>query len=231
MAGPARRDRGRSAAALTNQPVSAAEMAPDGSSVPAAGTQLFRAPELEKGRYTNVSDLYSAGMTLLEVFGGPLPYENLDPADIEARVRSGARSVADRWYKSLPPTVPTPVARLTGRLCDIDPKRRPQTAAEALAVLSKVAVIDWTSGGSPGELIGTWPPSGLNSCIMVRQRTIHAGPSKGLLDLTTHYRLNDDADWKTASRSHVRISPTNSRQLRSYFDEAVKHAAKRWPAR
>jgi serine/threonine protein kinase len=210
---------------------SAADMAPDGSSLPAAGTQLYRAPELEKGRYTNVSDLYSAGMTLLELFGGPLPYANLDPADIETRVRSGARAVADRWFKSLPPTVPTAVARLVSHLCDSDPNQRPQTAAEALAVLSKVAVIDWHADDAPGELTGRWTPSGLNRCIMVRQRKIQAGPSKGLLDLTTHYRLSDDANWKTAPGSHARISPTNIRQLRSYFDETVKLAAKRWPAR
>lgn len=210
---------------------SAADMTPDGSSVAAAGTQLYRAPELANRRYTNVSDLYSAGMTLLELFGGPLPYEQFDPENIDARVRSGSRAVPDRWYKSLPPTVPTPVARLIARLTDSNPVRRPQTAAEALAVLSRVAVIDWSPGEDASELVGTWRPSGLKSCVMTRQRTIQAGPSKGLLDITTHYTDSDGAPWKTAARSHARISPTNVRQLRSYFDDVVKLAARRWPAR
>ncbi|MCZ0730902.1 serine/threonine protein kinase [Mycolicibacterium iranicum] len=95
---------------------SAAEMAADGSASPAAGTLLYRAPELADGRYTNLSDLYSAGMTLLEVFGGPLPYEQFDALEVDSRLQRGARAVPDRWYTTLPVTVPTAIARLIMKL-------------------------------------------------------------------------------------------------------------------
>jgi eukaryotic-like serine/threonine-protein kinase len=208
---------------------SAAEMDSHGSAAPPVGTLLYRAPELAQNRYTSAADLYGAGMTLLELFGGLLPYEKFDPVDIEKRVQQGRRAIADRWFKSLPPTVPTPVLKLVVRLTDSDPSRRARTAAEVLAVLSRIAVIDWTS--HEDEWIGIWSPRGVPRWIMVRRQLVKAGPSKGLHHMTTHYRAAEDQPWKMEPGSAARISPTDGRKQRHYFDDAAKFAAKRWPAR
>jgi serine/threonine protein kinase len=208
---------------------SAAMMDSQGSAAPPAGTRLYRAPELAQGRYTRSADLYSAGMTVLELFGGLLPYEEFDPLDIEKRVQQGRRAIADRWFKSLPPTAPTSVVKLVGRLTDPNPTRRPRTAAEVLAELSRIAVIDWTR--HEDEWIGTWSPRGLPRWISVRRQRIRSGPTKGLYHMTTHYRAAEDQPWKMEPGSAVRISPTDGRRQRQYFDDAAKLAAKRWPAR
>ncbi|CQD07281.1 serine/threonine protein kinase [Mycobacterium europaeum] len=208
---------------------SAAKMDSHDSAAPPGGTRLYRAPELAHGRYTSAADLYGAGMTLLELFGGLLPYEEFDPLDIEKRMQQGRRAIADRWFKSLPPTVPTPVVKLIGRLTDSNPDRRPRTAAEVLADLSRIAVIDWTS--HEDEWIGTWSPRDRPRWIRVRRHRGKAGPSKGLYHMTTHYRAAEDQPWKMERGSAVRISPTDGQRLRQYFDDAAKLAAKRWPVR
>lgn len=208
---------------------SAAAMDSSGSAAPPAGTLLYRAPELAQNRYTRAADLYSTGMTLLELFGGLLPYADFDFAGIDVRVKNGRRAIADRWFATLPPTVPTTVARLISRLTDPDPARRPGTASQVLTALSKIAVVDWAAGTT--ESIGTWTASGTPRWILVRREVLKAGPSKGLHHMTTHSRAHEDDPWRTVPGSAARISPTDGRKQRQYFDDAVRAAAKRWPVR
>lgn len=67
------------------------------------GSPLYLAPEARKlGLVTPRSDLYSLGVTLIEMLHGGFPYEELVDTTIDQRLDEGRRALTDRYLRPAP---------------------------------------------------------------------------------------------------------------------------------
>ncbi|GAA6199778.1 protein kinase [Aquicoccus sp. SU-CL01552] len=90
-----------------------------------AGKYAYAAPEQLSGKTDARSDVYSLGALLLANFRGAAP--KLGKSPMEVLQRKGERLDTEG--------VPEPLKTLIDRMCDPDPERRMQSAAEVLAFL------------------------------------------------------------------------------------------------
>jgi len=136
------------------------------NSIPASSNSvLYRPPEsLETNEYGFAGDIYQTGMTLYQLLGGYLPYEETawltkqelahftflqGPADrsiyldqcIHARIRKGKVVNTD----SLPPWVCDSLKRVVRKACHLTKEQRFESAAHFLAKLNEISaeVRDW----------------------------------------------------------------------------------------
>ena len=100
-----------------------------------AGTAHALAPEQILGRADARSDLFALGVLLYEMLAGSSPFRAADRIESLRRVRE----LEPEGLQSLRPGLPPGLAELTGRLLAKDPAARPQSAAEAAALLKSIA--------------------------------------------------------------------------------------------
>ncbi|MBN7560203.1 protein kinase domain-containing protein [Mycobacteroides abscessus] len=194
------------------------------------GTRLYRPPELATERYSSAGDIYSAGFTMLELFGGLLDYAKLDNKDIEKRLNKGQRAVADRYFR-LGPAAPTRLERLIASMTSRDPGRRPPSAAAALRQLGKTTYIDWQPADPAGHREGFWPPTAPHIAVAIEERAIKSGPDAGRREVTVLHRALSSTSWRRISRLSGRVDVSDMRARRAIYDATTVFCAKRWPVR
>ncbi len=97
-----------------------------------AGTPAYMAPEqLERGKVSFKSDLYSLGLILYETFTGHRPFDATNRQEIMALHRSGPPSLPSSIVEGLDPLVEQTIMRCL----EADPEQRPHSALEVSAGL------------------------------------------------------------------------------------------------
>lgn len=181
-----------------------------------AGSPLYLAPEARAADLVTVrSDLYSLGVTLVEMLYGGFPYEDLVGATIDARLDEGRRALPDRYLQP-GPWVPRPLATFLRSLSCADPAKRPESAAAALHTLRGLRLVDWKRAdgdGLEGRWVGTWPPDkrrGQRRTHEVTIARVEQGKDRGRLKATARWRdpvgkwrgyprLTRTVDWEAAA--------------------------------
>lgn len=170
-----------------------------------AGSALYLAPEARpEGLVTVRSDLYSLGVTLVEMLHGRFPYEDLDPNEIDGRLDQGKRALRDRLLV-LAPWIPKPYATFLRSLSNQDPAKRPESAAAALRTLNDLKVVDWNRSegeGLTGTWIGTWPPErerGQRRTHEITIEKIARGRNAGSLKATARWH-DPDRRWRNYAK-------------------------------
>ncbi|ART73274.1 hypothetical protein BTO20_36285 [Mycobacterium dioxanotrophicus] len=194
------------------------------------GTRLYRPPELAVQRYGVAGDIYSAGFTLLELFGGPLDYAILDNVDITNRLNRGQRAVADRHFR-LGPVIPTKLERLVLEMASRSVARRPRSAAAALRALQQIGYVDWQPADASGRREGFWPPAEPKIALAVEERTIRSGRDAGRVEISVLHRKVQSTEWRRISVLSKRVAPGDRRARRGVYDAIVAFCANRWPVR
>jgi serine/threonine protein kinase len=207
---------------------SAAYMDDGGFVAAGGGTPLYEPPEAGSGVLDARADLYSAGMVLLELLNGRLPYETLNDVAIDRRRLNGQRSVPDRFFR-LEPWVPRSVASFLRRLVALNPDDRFASAAEALRQLNRLSYVSWQrvrNDGFAGEWLGRWP----SAARLERARQIHveltsitSGRYAGAYRASAKHRLGVAA-WRNYARLTRRIGEGDIVALAVFFRE-VEDAA------
>lgn len=214
---------------------SAAELDAAGQAPGGAGTPLYRAPENVAGTIDHRADLYGTGMVLLEMFNGPLPYDQLDHDKIDDRLDQGRRPLPDRFFKPAP-WVPRPAADLLRTLCDANPNQRPASAAAALRRVGDARCVDWRrieGNGLTGRWVGQWPPNRPSPVRRMFEVSVVAinnnGPYRGKLLLRAAWRKPQSV-WRYYARLERRIDADDVRALGRFF-RAVEAEAQAAPTR
>jgi serine/threonine protein kinase len=199
-----------------------------------AGSPLYLAPEArESGIVTVLSDLYSLGVTMVELLQGRFPYEDLDQTMIDSRLDVGRRALAERYF-TLEPWVPKPLATFVRSLCNADPEKRPADAATALRALRGLRVVDWkrTDGeGLTGNWIGTWPPELRRSLRRIHEVTVAPvgrGVNIGRVRATARWR-EPNGKWRNYTRLNT-VCDADASAIAAYF-RAVEAEAQAAPTR
>jgi hypothetical protein len=125
----------------------------DAVALEVAGTLRYASPEqlVGGGRPDPRSDLYSLGVMIYEALTGTVPHEHVDPGELRRRRLAGEVD----W----PETLPAEARSLLERLLERRPKRRAQSAEEALQLVGAgasaecdAAFAHWASVPDPATL-------------------------------------------------------------------------------
>lgn len=199
-----------------------------------AGSPLYLAPEARRsGVVTVKSDIYSLGLTLVEMLSGRFPYETLDRTAIDDRLAAGKRSLPD-LYLAPAPWVPKKFATFLRSLTNVDPVKRPASAADALCKLNSLRVVDWTrsaGSGLTGTWAGSWPPDkprGERRIHEVTVELVERGKDKGKLRAMARWR-DPNGKWRNYARL-TKLLDADSSGLAGYF-HTVDAAAQAAPTR
>jgi serine/threonine-protein kinase len=115
------------------------------------GTLFAMSPEqVSGGEVGPRSDLFALGTLLYEMVTGGLPFRGESAAEILQRICTWDPPPA----RAVSPDVPEPLSAFLARLLEKDPRRRPQSAGEALAELD--AVLDGLPAA--GAFRADWSP-------------------------------------------------------------------------
>lgn len=210
-----------------------------GTSAAIRSTALYQAPEVARtGRYGPPADIYALGLTAFEMLNGLFPYGALDAAEIDRRVNSGRRALPDRMLAPavFVPCIPARLVRLVRRMIDIDPSKRPGTAAEALGDLRSLKCVDWYHAGGEGldgEWSGRWPPRRRQEEqieLKVASTILRGGASRGSRRLAADYRSATSGGWRTVGLGPVTIDAQDAAAVSAFFNAVDAAVAKRWPA-
>jgi len=122
----------------------AAPMDPDGSAEAHPNAQLYAPPEaFTTHRVDRRSDLYAAGLLLLEMVNGPLPWTFYDDRlAMATRLAQGRPAPFPRHLRP-GPFVPPAMRRLIAKTLCPNPDRRPASAGIMAARLAAVPLVDW----------------------------------------------------------------------------------------
>jgi serine/threonine protein kinase len=215
---------------------SAALLDAQGRAPAGAGTPLYLPPEAASGSLDQRADLYGAGMVLLEMFNGPLPYDHLDRIardKIDERSAQGRRSLPDKFFMPAP-WVPRKAAMQVRSLCATDLNDRPVSAAVALREIRDAQCVDWRRAdgdGVTGCWRGQWPP---NRPVAARREfevtveLIERGPYRGKLLLRAAWRKPPSYVWRRYAKLETRIDANDVGALRRFF-RAVEAEAQAAP--
>jgi TolB-like protein/Tfp pilus assembly protein PilF len=109
------------------------------SADPPAGTPLYLAPEIFRGKPASIrSDIYSAGVLLYRLLTGAYPVTGQTVGDL--RRRHEAANVADR---AALPSVPRALSRVVRRALQTDPDARYASANELASALESAGAKSW----------------------------------------------------------------------------------------
>ncbi|MET7135559.1 serine/threonine protein kinase [Cellulosimicrobium sp. MI9406] len=185
-------------------------------------TPLYQAPEAgPAGVTTALGDVYAVGVMMIEMLNGRFPYETIDEVAVDARLGAGQRALDDRSYE---PEfwVPRPLATAIRAMCNVDPEKRPRTAADALRTLQSLRVVDWarTSGdGHEGVWIGYWPPEARRESQRVTEvtvTTLASGRDAGKLEAAARWR-RPNGPWRNYAQLKDRFDAGDRPALARFF--------------
>ena len=212
----------------------------DGCTGPVRATVHYQPPETAGlGIMSAKSDVYSLGLTAIEMIDGRFLYDGRDIARVQARVDGGSRGYPASALASSAraPHVPSALRALLARCVDRDPDRRP-TAAELARTLACLRVVDWArvdGDGLDGTWEGTWPlrsrPDRATSLRVVS--TVRArGASAGRRDLAAFYRRPRSTGWRTVGSdiSPVLADAHDDAAVSAFFRTVEDRVAHRFPA-
>lgn len=186
------------------------------------------------------SDVYSLGLTAIELLDGAFLYDGLDIAHVQQRVDTGRRGYSNDKLASRrrSPHIPGALRTLLARCIDADPERRP-TASELERALHKLICIDWkqtTGSGLDGEWTGTWPPRARADKAVALQVTSNVaakGKNAGCRVLTADYRRTATSGWRTVGSSTSPLvvdDPQDAAAVSAFFTTVADIVVKRFPA-
>ncbi|MBU2074103.1 MAG: serine/threonine protein kinase [Actinobacteria bacterium] len=207
----------------------------DGASPAGAGTLAYLPPESAAGELYPCSDVYSAGMVLIEMLNGRYDWESVDEAKMEVNVDCSKRALPQKFYK-LAPWVPPAVATVARAMTDPDPDRRPGSAAEARRRLDDARYVDWRRiDGSNllGVWEGTWPPGARVRQlrrVRITAAQVEKGRYAGQVKLQASWRGPGPGAWRGYARLDRRVARGDSAALARFF-RAVEEAAQAAPVR
>lgn len=198
------------------------------------GTPLYLAPEAKStGHVTLRSDLYSIGVTTIEMLAGRFPYEQIQFSEVDARLAAGKRAMTDRWY-TFPPHVPPNVRKFVSSLVRVEPARRPDTARSALRKLNGLQYVDWrhVSGTELlGEWVGTWPPTKIPARrrrYRVQAIEVARGRHAGRVQVTAEWQ-KPGSPWRSIRRLTSYTDVGDAKALTEFFRQ-VESLAQASPA-
>lgn len=200
---------------------SAAYMDDQGNVSAGGGTPLYEPPEASSGLLDVRADLYSAGMVLLELLNGRLPYEALSDEMINRRLSNGQRSVPDRFFRPAP-WVPRSVASFTRKLVASNPDDRFASAAQALRQLNRLSYVSWQrvrDDGFAGEWLGRWPSMARverTRHVQVELTKITSGRYVGSYRASAKHRVGA-GPWRNYASLARRISEGDVAGLAAFF--------------
>jgi len=209
---------------------SAALIDADGGASAVLGTNLYRPPEARPtGRVGVDADLYGIGMVLWEMVNGRLPWETLELADVEARLRRGLRSVPDRMLE-FEPHVSERLRRVIRKAIHRNPASRFHTAEEFIRALRRVVSVDWRhveGRGADGVWRGTWPPhrrEDQRTEYLVTARVLGSGHQRGRVRLEADFR-RPDGGWRQTA-ADATVAPGDAAGTAGFFatvDASARH--------
>lgn len=119
----------------------------DGAVVALKNPTLYSSPEFTStGTLTRASDLYSVGLILRELLGGPFPYADYTTTFVMERMSAG-RSPLRAADLALPMWASKSMKRVYAKAIRRDPSDRFQTAHEMDQALASVVAVDWVPVG------------------------------------------------------------------------------------
>jgi len=193
-----------------------------------AGSPLYRSPEANpSGKIGVRADLYSLGVTMVEMLNGPFDYDAIDRDEVDRRLDAGRRGLPDRLYQPAP-WVPATLATFVRSLCQRDPLLRPRNAAEAIRSLRGLRFVDWRladGDGLAGRWVGHWPPDARKErqrIYEVSTEWITRGPNRGKLNAQARWR-KPNGRWRGYASLSGPVDPT-AEALRSFFKEVDRAA-------
>ncbi|MCG5437486.1 serine/threonine-protein kinase [Micromonospora foliorum] len=195
------------------------------------GTLLYRPPEYASGVLDARSDVYSLGVTLLEMLRGPFPYDRMDPLQMEEALGRNRRAFPD-GLAEFPPHVNPQVRRAVRSMAAQAPSSRPASAIDALRRLQECKTIDWRlcgpRDGGPREWEGSGLPGrdGRARCYRVEAVPLGAGRHRGRMRVNVFYRNRDGAAWRRLEPEAV-VDPDDRDALDRAFSTAHSDAFQR----
>lgn len=219
----------------------AAVMSATGHTASVRASMPYQPPETAGlGWMAAASDVYSLGLTAIEMLEGRFLYDELDAAVVQTRVDSGRRAYTGTVLASAarPPHVPAALRTILGKCVAVDPTERP-SAAQLARDLAKLVVVDWrhTEGtGVGGRWLGTWPPRARADRAVeleVTSRVLTAGRAVGKRRLQASYRRRTSAGWRTIGSDVSPLDiddPQDSAAVSKFFKTVSDKVAQRFPA-
>lgn len=200
----------------------AAAMDASGRAPAYPSAQLYSPPEaFSTHEVDRSSDLYAAGLVLLELANGRLPWEEYgDRLAMARRLSAGRPAVLPRHLR-VGPHVPPRMRAIITKATAASPGRRYATAAEMAAALSACPLVDWAPDREEG---GARVWEGRSAVRPDRRYRVEA------------HRLRRGG-WRLAGLQHVRawrravrdqdVDALDSTAAREFFDQIVVIAVSR----
>jgi serine/threonine protein kinase len=219
----------------------AAVMSANGRTASVRASMPYQPPEAAgMGWMAAASDVYSLGLTAIEMLEGRFLYDGLAAPVVQRRVDSGRRAYTGSVLASAarPPHVPAALRALLGKCVAVEPTERP-TAAQLARDLDELVVVDWQhaeGAGVDGRWLGTWPARARTDRAVgleVTSRVLTAGRASGKRRLQASYRKSMSAGWRTIGSDVSPLDvddPQDSAVVSRFFKTVSDKVAQRFPA-
>jgi serine/threonine protein kinase len=218
----------------------AAVMSETGHTAAVRASMPYQPPETAGlGWMAPASDVYSLGLTAIEMLEGRFLYDGLDAAVVQTRVDSGRRAYTGSVLAAAarPAHIPAALRTLLGKCVAVKPTERP-TAAQLARDLDALIVVDWRhveGSGNDGRWLGTWPARARADravALDVTSRVLTAGRASGRRRLEANYRRSASKGWRTVGGdvSPLDVDPQDSAAVSRFFKTVSDIVAQRFPA-
>ncbi len=217
---------------------SAARMDEDGYVLGIEGSPLYMAPEggPVDSRLAVTGDIYSTGLTMMEMLCGPFDYASLDPAKIDRRLSRGQRALPESGF-IFAPHIPPSVQAVVRKAIRADPSRRYQSASEFITAIRRIRCVDWThidGEGLDGRWEGSWPPNvapGRRRRYLVLSKELEGGRQRGMRRLEALQAPSANASFRRFGVPDSTVSAEDRGAVERFFAAVEAKAAQRAPAR
>lgn len=150
----------------------AIRMDEDGTAEPHTSPQFWTPPGSMLGdRYGVSSELYSLGLSLLEMLTGPFPYDSYTREDLASRLSDGKHALLPR-HLAFAPQTPETLRRVVRKATRLETERRYQTAEEMIRDLLHARFVDWNAPETEPEGAMTWEGRWKDQSLRVTTRPV-----------------------------------------------------------
>lgn len=183
----------------------------NGAVVALKNPTLYSSPEFTStGILTRASDIYSVGLILRELVGGPFPYAEYPATFVLERMSAGRPPLraADR---PLPVWVSRSMRRVYSKATHRDPSQRYQTAHEMDQALARVVAVDWRQVSE-----GRWEAPFVHSTKRIAVEATWM-PRKGVFRVSS--LASTSSGWRR-TQADVEVEDLGSTDLARVFNHA-----------